>query len=416
MDIQLKRRPWYIRHKYYLLLGIAIAAITVINIIIMTGPSTHIVESDDIEYAEAKNGDFLEYIDVEGVVQPILNIKVSSGEGGYVSRVVASDGAMLEAGDTIVVLENPELLREIDELRLMWLKQQKNYRLQQYQMEQKSLTLRQQMLQAEYEISRLTKSYILDKEEAKMGIKSKAQLEVAEDEYLYNIERTRLTLESLRHDSIMNIIQRSLLDNELHESRRKYERACSRLDKLVVTTPAKGQLGYLAATPGQRVSAGERVAEVNILDNFKVQALLSEYYIDRITAGLPATVVYQEKKFPLKISKVVPEVKERTFEIELVFTGEKPENAHIGKSYRLQIELGKPEKCLTIPRDKFFNTSSGHYVYRLSESGGSAVRTPITIGRQNPKQFEVVEGLQPGDRIIISDYSEFGDVERIILK
>ena len=142
----------------------------------MTGPSTRIVESDDIEYAEAKNGDFLEYIDVEGVVQPILNIKVSSGEGGYVSRVVASDGAMLEAGDTIVVLENPELLREIDELRLMWLKQQKNYRLQQYQMEQKSLTLRQQMLQAEYEISRLTKSYILDKEEAKMGIKSKAQL------------------------------------------------------------------------------------------------------------------------------------------------------------------------------------------------------------------------------------------------
>lgn len=416
MDIKLKKRPWYIRHKNYLLLGITVTAITVINIVLMAGPDTIVTDSEEMEFATAKTEEFLEYIDVEGVVQPILSIKINSNENGYISQVTADDGAMLEAGDTIALIENPELLREIEEERILWHKQQKNHKLQQYQMEQKSLTLRRQMLQAEHEISRLTKSYMLDKEETQMGIKSKAQLEVSEDEFRYNIEHTRLTLESLRHDSLMNIIQRSLLDNELQESRNKYMRTIERLKKLAVTSPAKGQLSYLAATQGQRVTAGERLAVLNILDNFKLQASLSEYYIDRITTGLSATIIYQDRKFPLKISKVVPEIKERMFNIELVFTDDKPDNAHIGKNYRVQIELGKPEKSLTIPRGKFFNSSAGHYVYRLSESGKTAVRTPIVIGRQNPKQFEIIEGLQDGDKIIISEYGRFGEAERIVLK
>ena len=150
-----------------------------------------------------------------------------------------------------------------------------------------------------------------------------------------------------------------------------------------------------------------------ILDDYKVKASLSEYYIDRITTGLPASISYQGRKFPMRISRVVPEVKERAFTVELVFTEEKPENARVGKSYRIQIELGKPEKALVIPRGDFYSYSGGRYVYKLNAAGTTAVRTPITIGRQNPKQFEVVEGLEPGDRIILSDYATFGEAERI---
>lgn len=140
---------------------------------------------------------------------------------------------------------------------------------------------------------------------------------------------------------------------------------------------------------------------------------LSEYYIDRITTGLPASVTYQGKEYPLRISRVVPEVKDRTFTAELTFTADMPDNARVGKSYRIQIELGKPEKAVVIPRGDFYNVTGGRLIYRLNESGDKAVRVPITIGRQNPQQYEVLEGLQPDDRILISGYDKFGDAEQV---
>lgn len=413
MDIKLKKRPWYIRNRYYLLGGTALTAFIIFNICTMLGPQTKYTDEKEVEVAEAKFEEFGEYVDVEGIVQPILNIKVNSREGGTIKQIVAREGEILDEGDTIIVIDNPELLRNIEEERLAWEKQQTNHRLQNFQMEQKSLTLRQQVLQAEYELSRLNKSHELDKEEARMGIKSKAQLEASEEEYSFNVQKTRLMLESLKHDSAVNIIQRSLLDNELESGRKKFQRATERTTDLVVRSPAKGQLSFVAATLGQRISTGESIAEINILDDYKVKASLSEYYIDRITTGLPASISYQGRKFPMRISRVVPEVKERTFTVELVFTEEKPENARVGKSYRIQIELGKPEKALVIPRGDFYSYSGGRYVYKLNAAGTTAVRTPITIGRQNPKQFEVVEGLQAGDRIILSDYASFGEAERI---
>ena len=413
MDIKLTKRPWYIRHKYYIALGAALLAFLIYNVITFFGPTTVHTDADDVKISEVKNDDFREYVDVEGLVQPIMTIKVNSRENGSVARIVAEEGTMLNIGDTILVIDNPDLQRTIEEERLAWEKQQINHRLQQYQMEQKSLSLRQQSLQAEYDMERLSKSYTLDKEEAQMGIKSKAQLEVAEDEYEYNIKKTRLTLESLRHDSAVNVIQRTLLDNELESSRNRYQRTLQRQSDLVVTAPVSGQLSFVNATIGQRIGAGEAIADIKVLDSYKIQVSLSEYYIDRITTGLPASVTYQGKEYPLRISRVVPEVKDRTFTAELTFTADMPDNARVGKSYRIQIELGKPEKAVVIPRGDFYNVTGGRWIYRLNESGDKAVRVPITIGRQNPQQYEVLEGLQPDDRILISGYEKFGDAEQV---
>lgn len=416
MDIKLTKRPWYIRHKYYIALGTVLLAFLIYNVITFFGPTTVHTDADDVKIGEVKNDDFREYVDVEGLVQPIMTIKVNSRENGSVARIVAEEGTMLNIGDTILVIDNPDLQRTIEEERLAWEKQQINHRLQQYQMEQKSLSLRQQSLQAEYDMERLSKSYTLDKEEAQMGIKSKAQLEVAEDEYEYNIKKTRLTLESLRHDSAVNVIQRTLLDNELESSRNRYQRTLQRQSDLVVTAPVSGQLSFVNATIGQRIGAGEAIADIKVLDSYKIQVSLSEYYIDRITTGLPASVTYQGKEYPLRISRVVPEVKDRTFTAELTFTADMPDNARVGKSYRIQIELGKPEKAVVIPRGDFYKVTGGRWIYRLNESGDKAVRVPITIGRQNPQQYEVLEGLQPGDRILISGYEKFGDAEQVMLK
>ena len=414
MDIKLEKKPWYIRYRAYLLAGGAFIIFLIYVISLSLGPRKLRIEGDNIQIAEVKNGKFMEYVDVEGLVQPILTIQVNTREAGSVDRIVAEEGTLLKKGDTILVLSNPDLLREIEDQRDEWENQRYSYKEREIEMEQKSLALKQQALQTQYEMNRLQKSFGLEKEEFKMGIKSKAQLEVSEAEYNYNLKKTALQMESLSHDSAMTIIRKDLLRNEMERGQKKYLRSMERLEGLVVRAPINGQLSYVKATPGQQVGSNSNIAEIKVLDQFKIHTQLSEYYIDRITTGLPATVNYQGKRYPLKITKVVPEVKDRMFDVDLVFTGEMPENVRVGKSFRVQIELGQPEDALVMPRGNFYQATGGQWIYKVKDD--KAIRVPLTIGRQNPQQYEVTEGLQAGDLVIVTGYDTFGEAEELILK
>ena len=414
MDIKLEKKPWYIRYRSYLLAGGAFVIFLIYVISLSLGPRKLRIEADNIQIAEVKNGKFMEYVDVEGLVQPILTIKVNTRESGSVERIVTEEGSMMKKGDTILALTNPDLIREIEDQRDEWENQRYSYKEREIEMEQKSLALKQQALQTQYKMSRLQKSFGLEKEEYKMSIKSKAQLEVSEDEYNYNVKRTALQMESLRHDSAMTVVRKDLLRNEMERGQKKFLRSMDRLEGLIVRAPIDGQLSYVNATPGQQVASNSNIAEIKVLDQFKIHTQLSEYYIDRITTGLPATVNYQGKKYPLKITKVVPEVKDRMFDVDLVFTGEMPENVRVGKSFRVQIELGQPEDALVMPRGNFYQATGGQWIYKVN--GDKAVRVPLTIGRQNPQQYEVTEGLQAGDLVIVTGYDTFGEAEELILK
>lgn len=416
MDIKIEKKPWYIRHRYYLLGGTAFVIFLIYVISLSFGPRKLRIETDNIQIAEVKNDKFMEYVDVEGLVQPILTIKINTREAGSVERIIGEEGTMIEKGDSILVLSNPDLLRSIEDQRDEWEKQRITYKEKEIEMEQKSLTLKQQTLQTQYEMNRLTKSFALDKEEYKMGIKSKAQLEVSEDEYNYKLQNSALQMESLRHDSAVTLIRKDLLKNDLEREQKKFTRSLERMNNLVVTAPIAGQLSFVKVTPGQQVASGESIAEIKVLDQYKIHTSLSEYYIDRITTGLPATINYQGKRYPLKITKVVPEVKDRMFDVDLIFTGEMPDNVRVGKSFRVQIELGQPEQAIVIPRGNFYQVTGGQWVYKVNASKTKAIKVPLTIGRQNPQQYEITEGLQPGELVVVTGYDTFGDAEELILK
>ena len=416
MDIKIEKKPWYIRHRYYLLGGTAFVIFLIYVISLSFGPRKLRIETDNIQIAEVKNDKFMEYVDVEGLVQPILTIKINTREAGSVERIIGEEGTMMEKGDSILVLSNPDLLRSIEDQRDEWEKQRITYKEKEIEMEQKSLTLKQQTLQTQYEMNRLTKSLALDKEEYKMGIKSKAQLEVSEDEYNYKLQNSALQMESLRHDSAVTLIRKDLLKNDLEREQKKFTRSLERMNNLVVTAPIAGQLSFVKVTPGQQVASGESIAEIKVLDQYKIHTSLSEYYIDRITTGLPATINYQGKRYPLKITKVVPEVKDRMFDVDLIFTGEMPDNVRVGKSFRVQIELGQPEQAIVIPRGNFYQVTGGQWVYKVNASKTKAIKVPLTIGRQNPQQYEITEGLQPGELVVVTGYDTFGDAEELILK
>lgn len=415
MDIKLEKKPWYIRYRYYLAGGVVFAAFLIYVIILSAGPRKLRIDPENLQMAEVKNDKFMEYVDVEGLVQPILTIKVNAREAGSVSRIVGEEGNMMKQGDTILVLENLDLLRTIEDQRDEWEKQLITYREKEIEMEQQSLTLQQQALQTDYELEKLRKNFELEQEEFRMGIKSKAQLQVSEDEYRYKEKTARLQRQSLRHDSAVSIIRRDLLLNDRDREQKKYERSRQRLNGLVVCAPISGQLSFVSVTPGQQVQSGESIGEIKVLDQFKVHTSLSEYYIDRITTGLPATILYQGKRYPLKITKVVPEVKDRMFDVDLVFTADMPDNVRVGKSFRVQIELGQPEDALVIPRGNFYQATGGQWIYKLNKDKTRAVRVPLTIGRQNPQQYEVTDGLQPGDWVITTGYDNFGDAEELVL-
>jgi len=414
MDFKIEKKPWYIRYRYYLMAAAAFLVFLIYVISLSLGPRTLRIEKDNIMIAEVVDGKFMEYVDVEGLVQPILTIKVNTREAGSVERIVNEEGSMLKKGDTILVLSNPELMREIEDERDNWENQRYTYKEREIEMEQKSLSLKQQTLQAQYEMNRLQKNFGLEKEEYEMGIKSKAQLEVALEEYNYNLQKTALQMESLSHDSAMTVVRKELLRNEMERGQKKYLRSMDRMDGLVVRAPIDGQLSYVNATPGQQVASNQNIAEIKVLDQFKVHTQLSEYYIDRISTGLPATINYQGKRYPLKITKVVPEVKDRMFDVDLVFTGEMPDNVRVGKSFRVQIELGQPEEAIVMPRGNFYQATGGQWIFKVN--GDKAVKVPLSIGRQNPQQYEVTSGLMPGDLVIINGYDTFGEAEELLLK
>ena len=397
MDKPIAKKPVYYRYRWHIAGGIAFIVLLVYVGIAASGGRKLRTDAENLIIGEATSDKFLEYVDVEGVVQPILTIQINTREAGSVDRIIAEEGTMMNKGDTILTLNNPDLIRAIEDQQDEWEKQLISYQEKEIEMEQKSIDLQQKTLQTTYELNRLKKSYALDEEEFNMGVKSKAQLEVARDEFDYKTRSTTLQLEGLRHDSAATILRRELMKNDLERERKKFERARERMEDLVVRAPLSGQLSFVKVTPGQQVQSTEAIAEIKVLDQFKIHTSLSEYYIDRIT-------------------KVVPEVKDRNFDVDLVFTEASPENVRIGKSFRVQIELGQPEEALVIPRGDFFQATGGQWIYKLNESGTKARKTPVSIGRQNPQQYEITGGLQPGDKVIVTGYSTFGDAEELILK
>ncbi len=416
MDIKLKKKPWYWRYRFYIIAGAAIIGLLIYGLVLGLGPRRLRINENVLTISAVKEDKFLEYVDVEGIVQPILTVKVNALESGFVDRIVAEDGAMLQAGDTILVLKNPELMRIIQDEEDEWRNKQRQYREQEIEMQQKSITLQQQALDASYEMNNLDNKRRIAQEEYEMGMKSKAEMDLAENEYDYRMKKTTLQLSSLSHDSTATAIRREMLASDIDRALTKKERAAERSGNLIVRAPVSGQLSFLTVTPGQQVQSGMSIGELKVLSDYKLHVAINEYYVERITPGLPAKIVLQSKQYPLKVSRVVPEIKERCFESDLVFTGDRPSSLRVGKSFRAHIELGMPERAVVIERGDFFSHTNGKWIYKVSADGSKAVKTEIELGRQNPQQYEVISGLRPGDIVIVSGYDKLDDSEEILIQ
>ena len=414
-DISKPPRPWYSKYCWHILGGVALTAVIIYTITVALAPRRQHVDIENVKIAEVSEAPFMEFVEAEGIVHPITTIQLNAHESGYVDRIVRDEGAMLRQGDTILILRNPELLRTSEQAREQWQKSLRNLREQETQMEQKSIDLQMHALEQRYQMGNLERKLKQTREEYSMGVKSRAELDIAEADYRHEVQKLRLQMQNLHHDSVTTLLRREMIVAARNTAALKWQNTLQRTNDLIVCAPTDGQLGNLNLTLGQQIGGGSKIGEIKVMSEYKIRTSLSEYYVERISVGLPATITQKKDTFDLKISRVVPEVRDRKFDTDLTFTGATPDNIRLGKSYRVRVELGQPEPAVIIPRGDFYQKTGGKWIYRL-DADGIARRVEIKLGRQNPEQYEVIGGLNPGDRVIVSGYERLGDIEEIVIK
>ncbi|WP_437396122.1 efflux RND transporter periplasmic adaptor subunit [Flagellimonas lutimaris] len=416
MDIQLeKKKGLKLKHYGYIALGILLLFVGY-KFIFATSMSTFRTEKERLSISSVTDGKFDDYITINGNVAPIATIYMDAYEGGRVSEKLIEEGSMVKKGDIILKLENMALYEQI-------LASESNLALKQNDLRSTKLTFdsrqvegKKSLATAQYDVQRLKRAHEQNKElyeeqliSKETYLKSKEDYELAQKQY----EIVKLQTEQddeLRKTSLKG------LDTDLARMQKTLSMVYERLDHLNVRAPADGQLGFLDAEIGQNISQGQRIGQINVLTDFKIEADIDEHYIDRVKRDLSATLERNGNEFKLRLRKVYPEVRNGRFRVDLVFVDEKPETIRAGQSYNIRLQLGESNNALLLPKGGFFQSTGGQWVFVISPDGNEAIKRNVRLGKQNSRYYEVLEGLQPGEQVITSNYDSFGDAERIVLK
>lgn len=416
MDIQIEKKKG-LRPKHYGYIAIGILLLFVgWKLVFGSSKSTFRTEKERLSIAAVAEGKFDDYITINGNVAPIATIYMDAYEGGRVTEKLIEEGAMVEKGDIILKLENMNLYEQI-------LASESNLALKQNDLRSTRLTFdarqvegRRSLATTGTDLQRLKRNYeqnealfadeLISKE---VYLTSKENYELAKKQY----DIVKLQTEQ---DDALRKTSLAGLDTDLQRMKKTLGMVYQRLDHLNVRAPADGQLGFLDAEIGQNIDQGQRIGQVNVLTDFKIEADIDEHYIDRVKRDLIAVLERNDSIYPLRVRKVYPEVRNGRFQVDLVFTDNKPTTIRTGQSYNIKLQLGASSDALLLPKGGFFTSTGGQWVFVVNSNGDEALKRDIRIGKQNSRYYEVLEGLQPGEQVITSNYDSFGEAERIVLK
>ena len=279
----------------------------------------------------------------------------------------------------------------------------------QIQMEQQKLDVRQNELEYGIQVERLRRAYEQQKALYEDKLIAREDYLKAEEDYNLARQKYELIRERSRQDSLYRGTQIDRMEESLQNMLLNMHMIRRRKDALIVKAPIDGELGLLDVVLGQNIASGTKIGQINSVGNYKVEAQIDEHYIDRVTEGLEATFERQGDTFSTVIRKVYPEVRDGKFQADFRFDGPQPDNIRSGQTYYLNLQLGQPEEAIIIPRGTFYQKTGGKWIYVVNKEGTKAVKREIHIGRQNPQYYEVLEGLEPGDKVITSGYDNYGD-------
>ena len=412
MDIQLEKKKGIQKKHIPYIAGGAVVILLLIWIIFGNHASTLRVDAASLNIADVTFGKFNDYIRLNGQVQPISVVQLSPEEGGIVQEKVVEEGAHVKKGDVILRLSNSNLDLQILNAESELAEKQNLLRNTQVTMQQDKLNNETEKVQLDIDTRRKQRTYLQYERLYKERLISREEYLQAKEDYEVAQKKHGLITERLVQDSIYRNIQMDQMEDNLQNMRKNVLLIRERKEKLEVRATIDGELGLLDAELGQNITVGQ----INDLSDFKIEAMIDEHYIDRVTNGLPATFERQETTFNLKVRKVYPEVREGRFRTDFVFEGKRPDNIRSGQTYYIDLQLGEPTESVLIPKGTFFQVTGGNWIFVVDKEGKKAYRRQIRIGRQNPQYYEVLEGLEKGERVIVSGYESYKDNEVLILK
>ena len=374
------------------------------------------VDAAELTVSEVTEAEFKDYVRTNGTVAPIQVVQVSPEEGGIVREKVVEEGSFVHKGDVIVRLSNSALDLQILNAEAELAEKQNLLRNTQVAMQQDKLNNETEAAQLEMDVTRKRRTFEQNERLWKEKLISREVWLQAKEDYDLALKKQRLISERLEKDAQYRSIQMDQMEDNLANMQRNVVLVRERKQKLEVRAAIDGELGLLDVELGQSITSGLKIGQINDLSDYKVTAQIDEHYIDRVRQGLEATFTRGDKQYQLQVRKVYPEVRQGKFGCDFVFMGERPENIRSGQTYYIDLELGQPEQAVLIPRGTFFQTTGGQWIFVLDKSGSKAYRRNIRIGRQNPRYYEVLEGLEPGERVVTSGYEAFKDNEVLDIK
>ena len=386
----------------------------IISLIFRDDASTLRVNGESLSISEVREGEFNDYIRLSGQVQPMTTIQVSPRESGIVEDILIEEGSKVQAGDIIIRLGNDDLDLEILNSEANLAEKENALRNTMIQMEQEKMQLSLNILELKTEVQRKERALKSQKRLFDDGLIGKEEYLRSEEDYILFCKKLEVTIARAEQDSLYRNVQIKQMKESLENMKLNMQRIRMRKKHLEVKAPINGELGLLEVTLGESISSGRKIGQINALDSYKIEALIDEHYIDRVSAGLSATFERQNETFDAVIRKVYPEVRDGKFKADFRFSGEQPHNIRSGQTYYLNLQLAQPEKAILIHRGTFYQKTAGKWIYVVAPEGGKAVKREIRIGRQNPQFYEVLEGLEPGEKVITSGYDNFGDNEVLI--
>ncbi len=410
-----KKKGLQKKHIGYIAIGLAVVVLAYMAFF-ADRTSTYKVEKDKLIIETVTEGQFNDYITVPGTVEPISTIFLDAQEGGRVEEKIVEEGSMVKKGEVILRLSNPDLYLNILNSEGDLAYKENLLRNTQIQMEQDKLQIKRDLVTISYDIERKVRNFHQNETLIKDSLISKEDYLRSKEDMEMAIQSKELFIERRTQDSLFRSVNVETMKNDLINMRKNLGLVKDRVKNLNVTAPVDGQLGLLTPEIGQNINRGENMGQINVLTSYKVTAQIDEHYIDRVRAQLNATLDRQGSKFDLTVRRVFPEVRNGTFKIEMIFRDSMPDNIRTGQTYYISLQLGQPKKSVLVPIGGFFQETGGQWIFVLDPTESFATKRNISIGRKNPKYYEVLEGLKPGEKVIVSGYETFGKNEKLILK
>ena len=416
MDRKIEKKKWPPR-KIAAVAAVAVFVLVVLYLFLFQfNESTLNVDTERITVSTVTRGPFLEFIPQQGTVMPIMRYSLETTEGGRVEKRFLEAGTMVKAGDPIVQLVNTNLLLDIMWREADFVQQSNALRQTRLSMEQYRQSLRQSMNQVENELAKQKTTYERYQKLHENRLVSDLEFERIRLDYEYQVRNRDIVAESQKKELEYREEQLLSLEDQLRRMDTNLRTSKQKLDDLIIRAPIAGQLTLLDAEIGAFKAPGSNVGQIDVLDAYSVRALIDEHYITRVEAGLKGEFDLAGRTYGLKVRRVFPAVRDNRFEVDFDFVGEAPPDLRRGQTLHIRLQLGDVAEAVLLARGGFWEATGGNWVYKLDASGKAAFKHPVRLGRYNPEVYEVLEGLEPGDRVVTSSYESFGDMDRLVLK